>query len=250
MIEPRKAVWTLAALTLLVLAGCGQTTSSSTVDIFDPFEDENRETHQLNLALDRAIVRPVGVGYSKFLPDEIETSIGNFADNLDLPGVVVNNYLQGNFEGVFTNSLRFAVNSTVGLGGFFDPAGEFGIHEISGDFGQTLHVWGVGEGAYVELPVLGPSTERDVLGLAVDLFTNPLGYVLPSPEKYVGVGAGVASRLGDRGRFAGAVDSVLYESADSYAQARQLYLTRRRAELGQGDAATEVDPFALDTEGF
>lgn len=248
----RRAVLALLMVSgMAALAACTQPGNGATAgEVFDPHETVNRQNHELNRALDQAFVRPIGVGYTNAVPDDLEDSIGNFASNLSLPGTVVNNLLQGNIEGAFRNTARFVINSTLGFGGLFDPAGDFGVDEIDGDFGQTLYVWGVPEGAYVELPVLGPSTERDAVGKVVDLFTNPLSYVLPSPEKYVGTAAGVASKVGDRGRYAETVDSILYDSADSYAQARGIYLQNRRFELGDGDAAEDINPFELDTEGF
>ncbi|MGB7319101.1 MAG: VacJ family lipoprotein [Planktotalea sp.] len=235
----------------LLLAGCTQPGPNHDPNgVFDPQEAVNRQNHELNRALDEKFVRPMGVGYTKVIPDDLEDSIGNFSSNLGLPGTVVNNLLQGNIEGAFRNSVRFVVNTTLGFGGLFDAAGDFGIDEIEGDFGQTLYVWGVPEGAYVELPVLGPSTERAAVGKAVDLFTNPLSYVLPSTEKYIGTAAGVASKVGDRGRYADAIDSILYNSADSYSQARGIYLQNRRFKLGDGDAAEDINPFELDTQGF
>ncbi len=246
----RVIIPVLATISLLV-AGCSQPGPSHIEGApFDPDESVNRQNHELNRVLDKNFVRPVGVGYTKVLPDELENSIGNFSSNISLPSTVVNNLLQGNIEGAFRNSARFIVNTTLGFGGLFDPARDFGIDEIDGDFGQTLYVWGVPEGAYVELPVFGPSTERAAVGKVVDLFTNPLSYVLPSPEKYIGTAAGVASKVGDRGRYADAIDSILYNSADSYSQARGLYLQNRRFKLGDGDAAEDIDPFALDTQGF
>ena len=217
---------------------------------YDPHEAVNRQNHELNRSLDKALLRPAGVGYSQAMPDDLEDSVSNFASNLSLPGNVVNNLLQGNIEGAFRNSVRFVVNSTLGFAGLFDAAGDFGIEEVPGDFGQTLHVWGVPEGAYVELPLLGPSTERDAVGKIVDLATNPLSYVLPTPERYVGTASRAIAGVGARGRFADTIDSVLYESADSYAQARQIYLQNRRFQLEGASALDEPDPFELDTEGF
>lgn len=211
--------------------------------VHDPYEEVNRRNHELNRALDERFVRPAGKGYTQILPDPVEDSIGNFASNLSLPGTVVNNLLQGDLEGAGKNTLRFALNTVLGIGGLFDPSGEMGLYEVETDFGETLHVWGVPEGAYVELPVLGPSTERDAVGKVVDLFTNPLSYVLPDPEKYYGTAAGVASKLGDRGRYSDTIDSILYESADSYAQARLIYLQNRRFELGGDDDNAYVDPY-------
>ena len=146
--------------------------------------------------------------------------------------------------------MRFVINSTLGFGGLFDVASDFGIEDHETDFGETLHVWGAGEGAYVELPFLGPSTQRDAVGKVVDLFTNPLSYTLDDPESYYGPVASVASGLGNRGRFSDTIDSILYDSADSYAQARLIYLQNRRFELGQEDQGAEIDPFELDTSGF
>jgi phospholipid-binding lipoprotein MlaA len=218
--------------------------------IYDPYESTNRGIHKFNLSLDRAILRPASKGYSSILPDEIEDSIGNFAENLSMPGVAVNALLQGDLRTAGLATTRLLINTGLGIGGFIDVATEFNIDEANTDFGETLHVWGAGEGAYIELPLLGPSTERDVVGKVVDLFTNPLSYTMPEPERYYGTAASVASRLSDRGRFSDTVDSILYESADSYAQSRLIYLQSRRFELGQEDAGSQIDPFALDTEGF
>ena len=208
----------------------------------DPWEAANRRTHALNKTLDSTVLRPMGQGYVSALPEPVVTGVGNFAGNIATPGLVVNNLLQADVKGAFTNTVRLVVNSTLGMGGVFDVATMAGIYEVDTDFGETLYVWGVPEGAYLELPVLGPSTERDTVGRVVDLFTNPLGYVLDAPEKYAGPASNVLKRLGDRGRYAQTVDSVLYDSTDSYAQGRSTYLQNRRYKLG-GAAAAE-DPYA------
>ena len=234
----------LAAVTVVMLSACSVPGPGGAPDgIHDPYEEVNRRNHELNRALDQALVRPAGRGYTNAIPDPIEDSISYFASNLSLPGTVVNNLLQGDLGGALKNTLRFAINTTVGFGGLADPASEFGINEVETDFGETLHVWGVPEGAFVELPVLGPSTERDAAGKVVDLFTNPLSYVLPDPEKYYGTAAGVMSKVGDRGRFSETIDSILYDSADSYSQSRLIYLQNRRFELGGDDDSAYVDPY-------
>jgi len=211
---------------------------------FDPYENTNRKIHEFNRSVDRALIRPAGKGYSNFLPDDIETLIGRFAFNLSLPGSIVNNILQGNGRGATEDTYRFVVNSTMGLGGFFDPASEIGMPKpTKADFGQTLYAWGVREGAYVELPLLGPSTERATVGKVVDLFTNPLTYALESPQNYYGTIASASSRLSDRGRYSETIDSILYQSADSYSQAQSLYLQNRRFKLGNGSGDTYLDPY-------
>jgi len=236
----------VAALTgLILLAACAKPDPSrDTQKPFDPYEGQNREIHQFNRGFDRALVRPVAKGYTDVVPDDIENAIVRFAVNLSLPSDVVNNMLQLNMRGAIQDTARFVVNSTVGLGGLFDPASEMGMPAgTNTDFGQTLHVWGAREGAYVELPVLGPSTERDTWGMAVDLFTNPLTYVLDSPESFAGTAAGVSAGLSKREKFGDTIDSILYESADSYAQSRSLYLQNRRFELGGTESNTYIDPY-------
>lgn len=190
--------------------------------------------HEENRNLDQFFVKPASKSYGGLVPEPVRQGVGNFASNVNLPAVVVNDVLQLKLEDAIKNTLRFAMNTIFGLGGVLDPAADMGLFEESTDFGETLHVWGVPEGNYVELPILGPSTERDMVGKVVDLFTNPLTYGLPSPEKYVPTAAGVASRFGDRYRFSDTVDSILYDSEDSYAQARLLYLQNRRFELSGG----------------
>lgn len=211
--------------------------------IYDPYEAVNRRNHEINRALDSAFIGPAGKRYGKALPDPVEKTVSNFASNLSLPGAIVNNLLQADLKGAGQNTLRFLVNTVMGFGGLGDPAGEIGLYKDDADFGQTLAVWGAPEGAYIELPVLGPSTERNAAGKVVDLFLDPLAYVLPSPEKYYGTAAKALARLGDRGRFADTIDSILYESADSYAQARLIYLQNRRYELGADDTSNYVDPY-------
>lgn len=211
---------------------------------WDPYEESNRETHEFNKAFDRNVFRPVARGYSAFMPDDIETGISRFSFNLSIPGAIVNNILQGNMRGATEDTYRFVVNTTFGLGGVFDTATELGMPEATeADFGETLHVWGVPEGAYVERPIFGPSTERDLAGSIVDLFTNPLDYFIQDPESYYNAGLSVSSRLSERGRFSDTIDSVLYDSADSYAQGRSLYLQNRRFELGDSSGGAYLDPY-------
>ena len=219
--------------------------------INDPYETQNRRVHAFNRGLDRNLVRPAGRGYVSVVPEEIQDSVGNFAENLDRPSNVVNAVLQGDLRGAGISTSRFLINSVLGIGGLFDVATDLSIDPHDTDFGETLHVWGVGEGAYLELPFVGPSTGRDAVGIVVDIVANPLRFTLDAPEENYGTIASAAKRLGDRGRFSDTVDSILYESADSYAQARLIYLQNRRFELGDEDSATsEIDPFGLDTEGF
>ena len=235
-----------ASLALLALTACGPAPQATGIN--DPHEAANRKVHGFNRAVDRAILRPASKAYA-ILPQPVERGVANFADNLDTPGDVVNNLLQGRAGPAAQNTLRFATNTIFGLGGLFDTAGALGLPGVETDFGETLHVWGAGEGAYVEVPLLGPSTTRDAAGTLVDLVTNPVSLALPQPEANVSTVAKAASRLGDRARYSETVDSVLYESADSYAQLRLLYLQNRRFELGQTDGSAQ-DGAASADDGF
>lgn len=239
-----------ALLAIVGLTACAAPQPGAEVN--DPFEAQNRAIHSFNKGLDRMALRPAGQ-VAAALPTEITTPISNFADNVGLPGMVANGILQGDIGGFATNTFRFVINTTVGIGGLFDPAGAIGLEEESTDFGETLAVWGVPEGAYIELPVLGPSTERDTIGTLVDLVFDPLDHVGTVAQLDYGTGARVADLAITRGTFLTTIDGVLYESADSYAQARLAYLQNRRFELGEeAPAATEIDPFSdeLSLEGF
>jgi phospholipid-binding lipoprotein MlaA len=167
----------------------------------------------------------------------------NMGSNLSLPGKVLNSALQGRPEPTVKNLFRFAVNSTLGVAGMFDPAGtEFGLTETDTDFGETLAVWGVPEGAYLELPALGPSTQRDAVGKLVDLAIDPLWWMMTDRQVALAYGLRIAGKVGDRARFGDSVDSLLHDSADSYSQTRLIYLMHRRHDIGEEGA--EIDPYA------
>ncbi|MCX7645738.1 MAG: VacJ family lipoprotein [Rhodobacteraceae bacterium] len=227
---------------LLVLAACGPAPVARGIN--DPNEAANREVHAFNKALDRTFLRGGAEGV-KSIPQPLRTAVRNLGGNLDMPRIVLNDLLQGNADDAVHNGFRFLVNTTFGLGGLLDPATDMGLDMRATDFGETLHVWGAPEGAYVELPVLGPSTERDTAGLIVDLALNPLRFVLPARELRAATALRFAARLSERAEFGATVDSLLYQSADSYAQVRLLYLQNRRFRLGGGDAAAAgaVDPY-------
>jgi phospholipid-binding lipoprotein MlaA len=242
----RISVWALA----LGLVACGP--AQIPADINDPFEVQNRAVHRDNVILDKALVRPVAQGYGHLLPKPLRRGIAHLAGNLDTPRMVVDSLLQGRVEDAVHSTFRFLINSTVGIGGLFDPATGIGLEERDTDFGATLHAWGMPEGNYVELPVLGPSTDRDALGKVVDLALNPLGYVLKAPASHAGTVLGPLKKLDDRYTFGDTVDSVLYDSADGYAQARTLYLQHRRFELRKLAGQTSdayIDPYGSDA-GF
>ena len=232
----------------VILAGCAsEPVMQDGIRVNDPFEAENRRVHAFNKGFDRRVVAPV----ARLASSGNDTGDGpgamdlviNAGSNLSLPGKVVNSVLQGRPEPAIKNFFRFAVNTTLGIGGLLDPAGQdFGLPEQDTDFGETLAAWGVPEGAYLELPILGPSTQRDAVGKVVDLVIDPLNHLLHRDGAWAAFGLRAASKAGDRARFGDTVDSVLQDSADSYAQLRLIYLMHRRHELNEG--GTDIDPYA------
>lgn len=226
---------------LAALAACGPAAAPPVTS--DPDEARNREVHAFNRALDSAVLRPAGIGLTNSVPAPVLQGVSNFAANLDLPGSVLNDVLQLRLGKAVENTLRFALNTTVGIGGLFDPAAALGVMGDPTDFGETLHVWGVAEGNYAELPVLGPTTDRDTVGAMVDLVLNPLRLIIPRDYALVPPAADLLSTVGDRGRYSATFDSILYDSADSYAQARLLYLMNRRFELGIAADDANDDPY-------
>lgn len=235
---------------VLGLAACSGAVDPAPGSINDPYESVNRRIHERTKSTDRAVVRPVAVSYATNVPRGVQAGIGNFATNFATPGMVVNDILQMQAEDALVNSYRFAVNTVLGLGGLIDVAGLVGVPLRKTDFGETLHFWRVQEGAYLSLPVLGPSTERDLAGRAGDLFLNPLSYLIPSPERYVATAAGAIDRVGERGRYASKVDGLLHDGTDSYARTRDAYLQARRSKLSGGDESdlqgaggADADPY-------
>ena len=234
------------ALNALLLAALGLTAActgpANPTDVYDPYEPTNRDIHTFNVAADRAVIRPAAKAYRKIVPAGPATAINNFAFNFSEPRNVVNNVLQGKFDKAVHSGVRFVFNTIFGIGGLMDVAAKAGVPGETTDFGETLYVWGLKEGPYVELPIVGPSTARHTVGRIADLFTNPLSYVLPVPEAYYGTASSLAWALDTRDQYAATVNDILDNSADSYAQARILYLESRRHKLGvEGDNV--VDPF-------
>ncbi len=241
-IRPRAAGRCLALATgLAALAACAPADRGA---IWDPYEEQNRAVHEANRALDTLVFGGPGAAPADPSgPGPLRRGIVNLAGNLDQPLIVANGLLQFRLDDAAHNTVRFLVNSTLGLGGVMDVATGLGIPARPTDFGETLHVWGVPEGAYVELPLLGPSTERDLAGLIGDYALNPMRFVVPGRLSPAFTGLGVAARLSDRAEAGEFIADILYGSADSYAQARLLYLQNRRFRLGDTRYVDDFDPY-------
>lgn len=246
----RTIIATTALILSSLLSACAVQTAEQRAsgEIFDPYEKTNRQIHEFNKFIDKNLFRPASNGYVTIVPEPVWMSFSRFSNNLSMPGDVVNALLQGDLRTAGNGTARFLVNSTIGLLGLADPATGMEIPQVDTDFGETLYVWGLEEGAIVELPFYGSTTTRDAVGIVADFFTSPLTFAPTRPIDNIGVYAKILEQMGDRGSFSDTVDSILYESADSYAQARIIYLQNRRFELaGDGpDAYLDVydDPYA------
>lgn len=206
-------------------------------EISDPLEPMNRVFFEVNDVLYYWVFKPVKTGYSTVVPYDVRYMFGNFFHNLASPIRLVNNLLQGDFEDAGVVVSRFAINTTMGVFGFGDPAGrEFRIAPRPADFGQTLGKWGVGEGVYFNWPFIGPSTVRDSVGLVGDAYTHPFGYIYP------GIYEGAVYYMGTRVNSMSLQPDVYEElkkvSVDPYVAMRQAYFDYRRGmlmEVHEGD---------------
>jgi phospholipid-binding lipoprotein MlaA len=236
---------TLGVVTLLLVALAGCTVNRPPGNgPDDPFETSNREVHEFNKTFDKAVFRPVSRAYGTVVPQYVRQRLNNVQSHFGLPADMINGALQGRGENTVHNMFRFLVNTTVGVLGIFDPATSFGLEDRSTDFGETLFVWGNGEGAYIEIPLFGPYTQRDLIGDVVDVIINPLSFIgLEAPEAFIPAGTYVAEAVDYRYEFSDSIDSVLYDSADSYAQLRQIYLENRRFQLGDTANTETIDPY-------
>ncbi|MEL6316300.1 MAG: VacJ family lipoprotein, partial [Pseudomonadota bacterium] len=195
---------------LLVVGGLGAcastTATTSTDDPFaasDPYENTNRRFHRVNLALDRNVLRPVAQGYDTVTPEGVQFVIGNAINHIELPRDFANQIFQGSFIQALKTFGRFSVNTILGAGGLLDPASELGLGRESTDFGITLGKWGVNEGPYLELPLLGPSNPRDLVGTVVDRAFAPTTYIsIFTDTNFVTPAIGVVTVVDRRNRNA------------------------------------------------
>jgi len=240
--------WLISSTLVVSLGACAGSGQNLTQgEIYDPFEDANRAVHAFNKLVDGAVVGPVASVYGTFVPEDIRTIVDNTASNLGQPNAFVNHILQGDGDAAANTLTRFFLNSTLGMAGLFDPASDMGIFNEPTDFGETLAVWGVREGAYIEIPLLGPSTLRDTVGIAVDLAIDPLNYVITREQAYYLLALRGVNLIGKRNTYDELISILLYESADSYAAQRLSYMqNKRHAVAGETVIDDLEDPYAFD----
>lgn len=238
MPRPRPLARTALAAALLSLVGCAIQPPKTE----DPWQHFNRKTFAFNEKVDKAVVRPVAVGYRKVTTVAMRKLIGNFYSNIELPVSIVNDLLQVRPSGAARNTGRFAVNTTIGLLGFFDPASELGLTLDKTDFGVTLARWGVPDGPYMVLPLLGPTTVRDVWAWPVDSYLlDPMSWYarehsLTYHAEYLPI---MLYLVQLRASFIDS-ESFLNSAYDPYLMTRDAYLQRRTYLIYHGNPPAAV----------
>jgi phospholipid-binding lipoprotein MlaA len=199
----------------------------------DPFEPLNRKTFAFNEWADRVLIKPVAQAYVKIVPVVARDGLRHFLDNLNEPIVIGNTLLQGRFRSAGTTTARFLVNTSVGLAGLRDVASHNHLPKQIGDFGQTFWAWGVPEGPYLVLPLLGPSNPRDAIGSGVDVYMDPIRYVARANHFGTSVTAGraILDGVDKRSRVLEPLDEMQREAIDYYASFRSLFRQHRAADL-------------------
>ena len=228
-------------LTAVVLIAMMCTVSGCATTNRDPLEGINRGIYKFNDVADRYAMKPVAKAYKAVAPEPVRTGISNFFSNLGTLTTIVNDLLQLKFAQAFTDAGRFVINSTFGIAGFIDVAGKDNIAKHNEDFGQTLGYWGVGSGAYLVLPILGPSTVRDVTGLAFDTVTSdPVTYLHNTGQIRAHNQVRLVQFLDKRTQLLDAKDLVDDASIDPYAFMRDAYLQRRASQVQDGLVPAEL----------
>lgn len=238
----RSGLSTLCLTALLTLnAGC--TTTGDVAATGDPLEPTNRGTYDFNETLDRNIFKPVAQTYADATAPEFRTGVTNFFDNLTYLHVLLNDLLQFKLVQFLSDSGRLIVNSTLGVGGLLDPATELGLVKHEEDLGQTFGLWGAEEGAYLVLPLLGPSSVRDAPSIPLRVVLNPLFYIAAP----ITVPLAALDAVNTRANLLEATDFRDQAALDPYTFVREAYRQRRDYLIHDGNPpTTEFDEFLED----
>ncbi len=234
----------LALLGAVWLGGCAsiqlqQVAEDEPAVYPDPLEGFNRAMYAFNDGVDKVILRPVSRGYKAVVPQTGRTGVSNFFNNLSYPIVIINALLQGKFAQGAEDLQRFIYNSTFGLAGLLDVATPMGLRAHNEDFGQTLGYWGVGGGAYIVLPLLGPSTLRDTVGLVPDYYADLLTHHQEVHER----NALIALRTIDQRSRLLTASRIVDDQLDPYAFVRDAYLQRRESLVNDQQPQKKGSPF-------
>ncbi len=232
-------------LLAVVLSSCAQAPDSGDAlataeyrEINDPAEPTMRAVFGFNRVLDSAVLKPVSKTYRDIAPETIRMGVHNFLRNLRSPVIFINDVLQGEIDRAGVTLARFLINTTVGILGINDQAAEMGLDYHNEDFGQTLAIWGIEEGPYLMLPVFGPSSPRDTIGLVVDFFLDPLNLMaFNTDRRWITLSRQSANAVDFRSRHYDEIEDLEKSSLDYYAAIRSLYRQRRKDEIRNGSIA-------------
>jgi phospholipid-binding lipoprotein MlaA len=237
---------------LAALAGCATPPSDPAARAAfeqnrDPLEPLNRQILDANLFIDRILLKPATKVYIAIVPEEGRDALRRALDNMKEPVVAINNVLQGEPGRAGIAVGRFGVNTTLGLVGLFEVADKLGLEKGTGDFGQTLFVWGLPEGPYLILPLLGPSNPRDLIGMGTDAYMDPFNLLATSKQvDQLQIARFVLDGIDQRARVIDVLDDLEKNSLDFYAQLRSLAQQKRAAEMRRGAAPEPESDFYRD----
>lgn len=219
------------ALAALTLAACAGQQVTPTDPERDPWEAYNRKVHAFNMGVDKYVMRPVAKGYDTVMPDAPQRGVRNFFRNLAYPVTFLNLIMQGKFQKSMDATARFLVNTTIGLGGFFDVAARAGLPHHEEDFGQTMAVWGWKDSRYLVMPFFGPYTVRDFAGRSFYGYFHPISYMVREHDAYYLIAIDLVTLRAELLTF----DAELQNSPDPYVLIRDVYLQRREFMIYDGE---------------
>lgn len=216
---------------VVLLSGCAAAPTRPGAP--DPLASFNHRMFAFNQVLDRHVMRPISNAYIKVTPRPVRTAVTSFFHNLDYPYVIINDLLQGRFKSAAVSTDAFFWNTTVGIGGIFDIGNKFGLNSLQQNFGATAGVWGIGEGAYLVLPFLGPTSLRALPGIPLSIFSNPLYYANSSALQY---SASALNVINTRASLRATINMV-NQSLDPYSFVRSGYRQRQNYLIRGGEAS-------------
>jgi phospholipid-binding lipoprotein MlaA len=233
-----RAVVLCGAVSLLLLGGCASTGNSR-----DPLEPINRAVYTFNDGVDHLLIKPAAEFYRFAVPEFMRTGVSNFFSNINDVVVALNSLLQGKLTQTGSDVARLIVNTTVGVLGLFDVATEIGLEKHNEDFGQTLGYWGIGDGPYLVLPFLGPSSARDTVGWVGDFYAWPITYLEPDRDRNILIAVRFVTARAD---LLEASRILEIAALDPYEFVRDAYLQRRRNLVYDGKPPPDEDDFEDD----
>ncbi len=237
---PLLAMWFLIGLNACVTTPEQTATDQQPLNKSDPYENINRKVYSFNDSVDDYVAKPVADAYKFITPDFVENGVSNFFNNLKNVNVVANDLLQGKFKQSGLDTGRFLMNTTLGMAGLFDVAKTVGLEQNDEDFEQTLAVWGVPQGHYIVLPLLGPITMRGIPGAVFDTAANPVNYV--------GIPAQALSLINTRANAEGSLKFIDEAALDPYVFTRESFLQWRSHLASDGKTDTSADFSDLDLD--